>query len=269
MQLLCFLWLQDIKNQRLWQQLDGFDQLATLEEQYNADYYQDLIEFCGYKKEVDWIESKIRVPKDGGRELKTLADYVMSRYHLHFGEAETVQEYLDKYSEQFFDLLDQAYSSVYGAVPFTDGMKKMLMDNFKFIIDLKHIAVILDENDKLVCMGLCFPSIAAAVQKSYGHMTPMAIARLIKAIRQPKVLDMGLVAVSPEYINKGVVSVIAAEVARMLKEDGVEYAETNLNLEDNYAIRNMWKRFDATEHKKRRAYVKRLTPAGGTENDNE
>ena len=44
----------------------------------------------------------------------------------------------------------------------------------------------------------------------------------------------------------------------MLKEDGVEYAETNLNLEDNYAIRNMWKRFDAVNHKRRRSYVKKI-----------
>ena len=44
----------------------------------------------------------------------------------------------------------------------------------------------------------------------------------------------------------------------MLKEDGIEYAETNLNLEENYAIRNMWKRFDEVNHKKRRSYVKKL-----------
>ena len=239
--------------------VEGFDQLSTFEEQYNADYYQDLIEYCGYKKEVDWIECKIRLPEDEGRELQVLSDFVMNRYHLHFGKADTVQEFLDKYNEQFFALLDQAYSSIYGAVPFTEGMKKMLMDNFKFIIDLNHIAVILDENEDLVCMGLCFPSIAKAVQKSYGHLTPLAIKRLIHDIRHPKVLDLGLVAASPEYINKGVVSVIAAELARMLREDGVEYAETNLNLEDNYAIRNLWKRFDAEQHKRRRAYVKTLT----------
>jgi len=32
----------------------------------------------------------------------------------------------------------------------------------------------------------------------------------------------------------------------------------NLNLEDNYAIQNLWKRFNAVQHKRRRAYVKSL-----------
>ena len=37
--------------------IEGFDQLATFEEQYNYDYYQKLIENCGYGKDVDWVES--------------------------------------------------------------------------------------------------------------------------------------------------------------------------------------------------------------------
>ena len=45
---------------------------------------------------------------------------------------------------------------------------------------------------------------------------------------------------------------------KLLREEGVEYAETNLNLEDNRAIINQWKRFKAVQHKKRRSYVKKI-----------
>ena len=44
----------------------------------------------------------------------------------------------------------------------------------------------------------------------------------------------------------------------MLRDGGIEYAETNLNLETNSAILNQWKRFKEVRHKRRRAYVKRL-----------
>ena len=238
--------------------IEGFDQLSTFEEQYNAEYYQHHIEALGYKKEVDWFESKLYAPKEDDGSLKKMADFIMQRYHLHFGPAKNVNDFLKKYVDGFFELLDVGYDKLYGTVPFTDGMKKMMVDNFKLIIDLKYVAVILDENDKLVCLGLCFPSIAKAVQKSGGRLTPGAIVRLLKAIKKPSVLDLGLIAVSPEYLNKGVSAVIASELVRMLKEDGIDYAETNLNLEDNYSIRNMWKRFDEVNHKKRRSYVKKL-----------
>ena len=44
-----------------------------------------------------------------------------------------------------------------------------------------------------------------------------------------------------------------------MKRDGIEYAETNLNLEDNHAVRGQWKRFRSIEHKRRRSYLKKLT----------
>ena len=62
----------------------------------------------------------------------------------------------------------------------------------------------------------------------------------------------------PEYANRGIGAIVSAGLMRMLREEKIEYAETNLNLEDNHSIRNQWKRFASTEHKRRRAYVKKL-----------
>lgn len=238
--------------------IEGFDQLSTFEEQYNYDYYPALVEKSGYRKEVDWVESKIFAPEKGYDDLKKTADFVMKRYGLKIGTAKNVSDFLKKYSDGFFELLDVAYDGLYGTVPFTDGMKKMMMDNFRLIIDLKHVVVILNEENKIVCLGICFPSLAKAVQKSQGKLTIPAIIRLLKAIKKPEIIDLGLIAVDPEYLNRGITAVIAAGLMRMLNEDGVKYAETNLNLEDNFAIRNLWKRFNAVEHKKRRSYVKKL-----------
>lgn len=238
--------------------IEGFDQLSTFEEQYNADYYGALIESCGYGKEVDWVESKIFPPEKTDEELKKMTDFVMERYDLHFGTAKNVNDFLRKYKDGFFDLLDEAYVDIYGTVPFTDNMKKMMIDNFKLIIDLKFVTVLLDKDDKIVCLGLCFPSIAKALQKSSGRLTPVAIVRVLRDIKHPKVIDLGLVAVAPEYLNRGVSSVIMTAMGEMLRNNGIEHAETNLNLEENYAIRNMWKRFSSVEHKRRRSYVKKI-----------
>ncbi|MBR4635880.1 MAG: N-acetyltransferase [Clostridia bacterium] len=238
--------------------VEGFDQLSTFEEQYNAEYYGKLIENCGYEKEVDWLESKIYLPEDDDGRLEKTADYIMKRYNLHFGEAKNTRNFIDRYGNAFFELLDVAYENIYGTVPFTPGMKKMMIDNFMLIIDLKHVAVILDENNRLVCLGICFPSIAKAVQKSQGRLTPAALVRLLSAIKKPKVIDLGLIAVDPQYANRGIGSCISAGLMRMLREDGIEYAETNLNLENNYAILNQWKRFRQVVHKRRRSYVKKL-----------
>ena len=42
--------------------IEGFDEVQTFEEQYNYSYYQKLIEDKGFVKEVDWVESAIKLP---------------------------------------------------------------------------------------------------------------------------------------------------------------------------------------------------------------
>ena len=238
--------------------VEGFDQLSTFEEQYNAEYYATLIEGLGYEKEVDWVESKIYPPDEDDGTMQKMADFVMKRYHLHFGEAKNINDFIEKYGDDFFHLVDIGYENLYGTVPFTEGMKQDIIKAFKLIVDTKHVAIILDENNKAVCIGICFPSIARAVQKSRGKLTPAALVRLLKAIKHPRVIDFGLIAVDPAYLNRGVSAAIAAEILKILQSDGIEYAETNLNLEDNAAIRNQWKRFKEVQHKRRRAYVKKI-----------
>lgn len=239
--------------------IEGFDQLSTFEEQYNAPYYQSLIEQLGYSKEVDWTESKIYPPEKNDGALQRVTDKLMSRYHLHFGPAKNVNDFLNRYADGLFELLDKSYDKLYGTVPFTPGMRKLMIDNFRLIIDLDHVAAILDENDKVVCLGICFPSIAKAVQPSKGHLTPLAILRILHALQHPKIIDLGLIGIDPEWANRGISVAVSAALERMLRDDGVEYAETNLNLEDNYAIQNQWKRFVAVPHKRRRAFIKHLT----------
>ena len=53
---------------------------------------------------------------------------------------------------------------------------------------------------------------------------------------------------------------VASGLDKMLRNSrSIRFAETNLNLEHNYPIRNLWKqRFDSVEHKKRRSYVKKI-----------
>ena len=236
--------------------IDGFDYPATFEETYNYPYYQTFIENYGYQKDVDWTGSRLRVPKDYDGEVDKLAAFVMKRYNLHLGTARNTNEFLKKYADGIFELLDKSYELLYGTVPFTEGMKKMMIDNFRLVIDVKNVAVILDENEKMICFGLAFPAIADAVRPSGGRLTPITLIKLLKALKKPNVIDLCLIGVDPEWLNRGVSVIVSAGLMNMLKD--VEYAETNMNLEDNYAIQNQWKRFDEQKIKRHRCYVKQL-----------
>lgn len=236
----------------------GFDRLATFEEQYNYEYYRELIEHCGYEKEVDWVESLLSLPEKPDERLRRTADYIMKRYNLHFDDSKDIDDFIKRYADKMFVLLDESYENIYGTVPFTEGMKKMMIENFRMIVSKKYVAVLLDENDEVVCFGLCIPSIARAVRSSDGHLTPLALLKIMKSVRSPEIIDLGLVGVSAAYCNKGVSAAFMSRLMDFMRESGIKYAETNLNLETNMNIRTQWKHFNSVEHKRRRAFIKRL-----------
>lgn len=238
--------------------IEGFDQLATFEEQYNYEYYKDLISQYGFEKEVDWLERKLYKPEHVDERLERLSNLMLKRYKLKIGEAKNTKDFIKKYADKFFDIIDETYVNIYGSVPFTDNMRKMMIDNFKLIVKVENVAVIVDEDDNVVCFGICFPSIAKAVQKSKGHLTPLAIVRILRAINNPDVIDLGLIGVLPQYAQKGISTVLILKIMKMLENQNIDHAETNLNLEDNISIQNQWKIFDSVLHKRRRSYVKKI-----------
>ena len=240
--------------------IEGFDEPETFEEQYNYEYYGALVEDSGYEKEVDWLEFELRAPKQRNEMLRRVAERALELNKLHIAPTANISKkaYIKKYGDSFFDCLDECYSKLYGTVPVTPEERKNLISQFILIVNIELAVFICDENDRVVAFGLCFPSIGDAVKKSGGRLTLPALIKLLRLAKKPKVMDLGLVAVRPEYQGSGINAVLIDGIAEMLCSGKIEKCETNLNLETNSAVIAQWKYFDARRHKKRRAYVKKI-----------
>ena len=237
--------------------IEGFMENSTFEEQYNYEYYQRLVEDAGYAKEVDWLEFELRAPEKRNEILSRVAKRALEMNKLHIAPTNMSKKaYIDKYADSFFDCLDECYSKLYGTVPISPEQRKELINQFLLIINIKFAVFICDENDRVVAFGLCFPSIGDALKKSGGRLTLPAIIKLLKLAKKPRVMDLGLVAVRPEYQNSGVNAVLVDGIVEMLTSGLVEKCETNLNLETNTAVIAQWKYMSYRQHKRRRAYLK-------------
>ena len=71
-------------------------------------------------------------------------------------------------------------------------------------------------------------------------------------------IDLGLVAIRPEYQKTGINAVLLDGMLDMLSKGKVKKCETNLNLETNTAVQAQWKYFTARQHKRRRSYIKSI-----------
>lgn len=238
--------------------IEGFGEDSTFEEQYSFDYYPRLIEDYGFEKDADWLEFELRAPKKKNEMLSRVAKRVLEMQKLHVASTKGISKraYINKYRAGFFECLDKCYSKLYGTVPISPEMQKELVDQFILIMNKEYLVIICDENERVVAFGLCFPGIGDALKKSGGRLTLPALIKLLGLVKNPKVIDLGLVAVLPEYQASGVNAVILNELCNMLLSGKVEKCETNLNLETNTAVIAQWKHFEARQHKRRRSYKK-------------
>ena len=240
--------------------IEGFDQLSTFEEQYNYSYYPTLLETCGYQKEIDWLEFRVRAAKEPNPMIAKVADRALELSGLHVVDSSKMskKQYIETYKDSIFDCLDECYRHLYGTVPFTENMKQQMIDQFMLILNKEYLVVICDKNERVVSFALCIPGIGKALQKSGGRLTLPAVCKVLHAANHPQTLDLGLIGVLPEYQNSGVNAVMLRQLNEMLSSGKIEYAETNLNLETNTQVMAQWKYFDAIQHKRRRSYIKNL-----------
>lgn len=239
--------------------IEGFSEVSTFEEQYNYEYYGDLIEKCGFEKDADWLEYELRLPEKTNDFLNKLSKRTLEINNLHVADKNmSKRKYIAKYRDGFFECLDECYKHLYGTVPIEKKVQDELISQFILIVNKKYLTFVCDENERVVAFGLCFPGIGNAVKKSGGRLTLPALIKLLKIVNNPRVIDLGLVAVLPEYQNSGVNAVLLKEIMDTLVEGKVEKFETNLNLETNTAVQSQWKLFSARQHKRRRAYIKKI-----------
>lgn len=239
--------------------IEGFEEDSTFEEQYNFPYYSKLIESYGFTKDADWLEYELKMPKTKSKTLTRVSKRSMEMNRLHLGDISlSKKKYIEKYRDGFFDCLDECYRKLYGTVPITKEAQDELVSNFKLFINKKYLIFICDENERVVGFGLCFPSLTKALRLTKGKLTPKTLIKLIRVIRKPEAIDLGLVAVRPEYQRKAVNAILLEKIIENLESGQILKCETNLNLETNDAVQRQWKYFSSRQHKRRRSYIKAI-----------
>lgn len=238
--------------------VEGFDKLNMSITFYNHPYYLTHMERLGLEKDIDWIEYKITVPKDGIPKIEKIANAILQKGNYK------VVTYTDRkvlYKEAFeaFALIDLAYSKLYGTVPLTEDIIRSTIDGNIPLVNLDYICAIKDNEDNIVSFGIMVPSIAKALKKSNGKILPFGIVRLLRALRgKNDTLEMFLVAVDPTLQVQGLPAILISTLLKKLNENKVMYCETGPMLETNTKIHSLWRHFEKEQHKRRRCFVKQI-----------
>lgn len=239
--------------------IEGFDELGTMATIYNYPYYPAHMERMGYEKDVDWIEFRMTVPDAIPEKHARIAEIVARKYGLSVKKYTSRSKIKKEYGHAIFELVNEAYADLYGFVPLTERQIDFYIKAYIGVLRLEDVCLVVDSEGKLVALGISMPSLSRALQQSKGKMFPFGWWHLLKAIRgNTDVVDLLLVAVKPEYQSRGVNALIFADLIPQYNKNGYKYAESNLELEGNENVQKQWEYFERRQHRRRRAFRKKL-----------
>ena len=240
--------------------VEGFERISTMVAIYNYPYYPQHMERMGYQKDTDWVEYMLTAPKELPEKHARITDIVKKRLGLKVVKYTSHRKLARERGEAIFDLLNEAYAQLYGYSALSPKQVQQYIKTYLPLLDLRLVPIIVDKDDNLVGFGILLPSLAKAFQKAQGFMFPFGWWHLIKALKwnDTQTTEMMLVAVKPEYQGKGAVALIFADIIPVHYQLGYRYSESNPELETNTKVQAQWEYFERENHKRRRAYTKKL-----------
>ena len=238
--------------------IEGYDYLAPMASLYNYPYYVRHLEAYGLGKEADWIEYQINPQTELPERFARMDKIVRERANVRVDKVKNCQELVKKYGMQYMDVIDVAYQKLYNFQPLSDRQKKYYCDSYFPLLNFDFVTLVVNEKDEVVGVGVGMPDISQALRKCKGKLFPFGWYHMLKALRakQMEKFDLLIIAVRPDYQDRGLNAVIIADQHPYFIKYGIKEVETTAILETNTKNQGHWEMFPHKIHKRRRAYIK-------------
>ena len=241
----------------------GFDQLGTMPTIYNYAYYPEHIEALeGFEVDNKYVEFKIMVPDEVPEKYAKIAMMIEKRYNLHVRKLTKKDIFQGGMGQKIFDLINDTYKDLYGYSELSQKQIDQLIKSYLGFLDFNLITCIEDwtgGEHKLIGVGITMPSLAYALRKCRrGRLLPFGWFHVLRAIKQHKtnIVDLLLIGILPEYRAKGANALLFADLIPWYQKYGIEWGETQVELETNAGVQGQWGALTPVMHKRRKCYKK-------------
>ena len=236
--------------------IEGFDYLPCIASVYHKPYYINYFEKRGYVKENDWVEFRLTLNEQAIAKANRGMELLKRRFGFEIVKAETKTE-MQKYSNRIFEILNAAFEELPYVAPMDENMIALYTKKYMEMLDPRFV-VMVSKDGVVVGFFIGLANLSEAMQKAGGKLFPFGFYHLMKALKNPKVIDMMLTGVVPEYHSSGVAVLLIAELQRRMMNIGIDQLETTGIFETNHNVISNWKNYDHIQHKRRRCFVKNL-----------
>ena len=238
--------------------VEGFEKESPFTVIYNYPYYAEYLERMGFTKDADWTQRYIDF-SDTLPPMMQYADLVEKRYGVHLYRADNFKQ-MARRGREMFHVLNDAFAGLYEYSKLSEEQIDGYVKQYVPVLNKDMVALVVNEEDKLVAFTITMPHISAGVRKARGRIFPFGwvhILPLLNPRRNPMAEGL-LIGVLPEYQAKGAALLMFKYLHENFIKLGIERMLLNPQLEDNHKVQTLFGDYNPQPYQRRRSYVKEL-----------
>ncbi len=161
---------------------------------------------------------------------------------------------------EMFHVLNDAFAGLYEYSKLSEEQIDGYVKQYVPVLNKDMVALVVNEEDKLVAFTVTMPHISAGVRKARGRIFPFGwvhILPLLNPRRNPMAEGL-LIGVLPEYQAKGAALLMFKYLHENFIKLGIKRMLLNPQLEDNHKVQTLFGDYNPQPYQRRRSYVKEL-----------
>ncbi|MEA3461925.1 MAG: hypothetical protein U9R49_08605, partial [Bacteroidota bacterium] len=217
--------------------IEGFNEPISIATHCNYEYVVDHLSALGFKKDIDLVAYKIKIPElTPDLYIKVAERAYRNNPGIQLLEF-TRRKDLRPWIRPIFTLINNTFTDIYGFMPFTLEEMDDFANRYLLIMDPRLIKVVVNEKGEPVAFVIGMPDISKGIKKSRGYLIPIGILQILIAGRRTRQLNLLLGAVHPDYQNRGLDTIMGSAMLDSARKQNMEYIDSHLEMESNSKVR--------------------------------
>jgi predicted GNAT family acetyltransferase len=214
------------------------------------------IENEGYTTKLDLVQYKINIPEEVPSLYHRIAQRpIKNGYQLiEF----TKRKHLKPYIHPILTLTNNAYTDIFGYVPFSQEEMDDFARRYLLILDPEFIKVITNSDKEVVAYVVGIPNLSEGLNKAKGRLYPFGFLKILLSMKRTNQLDLFLGAIKKELRNTGLDSILAKAILNSAKARGLKIIDSHVVMESNTRMRAEVERIGGKIYKRYRVFQKDL-----------
>ena len=236
--------------------VEGFDEPIVIASNCSYKYMVDLTQQAGFRKKVDLVVYKIKIPNELPEVYKKIDErFQQNQSNIKILEFDSRRK-IKPLIRPVLQLINDTFTDIYGFTPFNEKEMDDFANRYLYLINPRFIKVAMNEDNEVIGTVIAMSDLGKGIQKAKGRLLPFGFIPILTAGKKSKQLNLMLGAIDPRYQGRGVDVLMGIKLITSAKAEGKTVMDSHLELEYNTKVRAEMERMGGVVYKRYRLYEK-------------